>query len=305
MKKASVVAANVLWIGMVLASCGRATDMANVTLNIGIPTHDGLKELNLMKNLTSLTMLTAAPSCKQKNLYAAIRLNNDNEQTFSYPIDVSTPIGTSPTGNPDAVTKLFLGATLNKDIIVPVPKGAVFDFGVFGAFADPQNTDVDGNCEVRTGGVYAKNYVASGRRKAIVTGDTTLGLRVFTHESGPDTPIPGCLDSNDTDNINLGCAKKHFLNLQRVNNSDSFAYVAIEYLFSKTLLGHVFQGFNSWLNGLTVKLPRVFPIVIHFKYTSGGAVDQIQVIREPDAVDLATTLTGGAGTANPFYVQRF
>lgn len=272
-------------------SCGKKQDFANVTLNIGVMDHQGAKSYDLMRTISTAPNLMVGGTCKQPNLFAVTRLNNDDTQMYTYPISISSTItGTTP-ANATQITALFTSSTLDSEIRFPVPKGAAFDYGVFGALTDPIDANNDGTCDQYSGaapvsGSIYSTYVGAGHRKTEVSGDTVLNLNVFVVQSNSSNYALSCLDPNSPNNDNQLCARKDFIRLEKTLFGDNdFSYVKVEYLNALNRSERVVQYFNP-PSTLPTFLPHLFPMTITF-------------FRPTLNTTYTQTLTGSVGSSQP------
>jgi hypothetical protein len=155
------------------------------------------------------------------------------------------------------------------------------------------------------GGNIHPNYIAVGRKKAVVGADTVLNINVFALQSEQSMDTPSCLNPNDFDNEMQTCAKKDFVELLKTA-SNPFEYVKVEYLFGSNRKEHVFQAFDNWSPSVTkTHLPKIFPFVIRYM-NDGDTVERVQIINETDSIGpLDSAPTINAAASNPFYIRKY
>lgn len=267
------------WVSLsLLAACGKTSDIAWVRLDLGIPTEQGRKSVNLMDDFAALSQFEKAylkkASCKQQNLVAAVQLEGDAPQLFSYPIEISTAMGSAP-GTGAAVTALFSNAVLEKPIEFGVPKGAKFKFGVMGFFVDPSDANSDGICDRTTnnnppsGGNESATYSAFGDSEAIVDGSVVLALNVWAINAQQTPPANTCINSAIGQ---IECPSRSFIKLQNPNPYPISNW-RVEYLFANNRPFRVVQTFKAIAAdaaGDYVAIPRMFPIEVVYKPTGAA-----------------------------------
>jgi hypothetical protein len=268
---------------VVLASaCGKTTDIARVRLDIGVPTEQGLKSINLMEDFSNLSQFEKAhlkkASCKQQNLVAAVQLDGDNKQLFSYPIEISSTAGI-PT-DAATVTQLFSTATLAKPIEFGVPKGANFEFAIVGFFLEPVDNNGDGVCDRTSdnlppsGSNERTTYTAMGHGKAVVDNNTVLPVTVWTVAANANMGSPASATCTVSSTGEVLCPKNDFFKLYRIYTT-TVTKMRVEYLFANNRPFRLVQTFTAAIaNGTPgVYLPHLFPMEVNYE-VSGATITQ-------------------------------
>lgn len=291
----------VLWFWVVFSfftACGKTSDIAWVRLDLGIPTEQGRKSVNLMDDFAALSQFEKAylkkASCKQQNLVAAVQLEGDNKQVFSYPIEIVTATGTAP-GSATAVTALFSTAVLEKPIEFGVPKGANFDFAVVGFFVEPFDLNGDGICDrttdnaIPSGNNERTTYSAMGHGKATVDDSTVLPVNVWTVAADATMGSPAAAPCTTSAAGEVTCPKNDFYKLYRIFGT-AVNNLRVEYLFANNRPFRLVQMFsNSQANAASgVYLPHLFPVVVTYNLLGSSYVQKID---SPTATASSTDLS--------------
>jgi hypothetical protein len=219
-------------------------------------------------------------SCKQLNLVAAVQLDGDNKQIFSYPIEISSTAGI-PT-DAATVTQLFSTATLAKPIEFGVPKGSNFEFAVVGFFLEPIDNNGDGVCDRTTnntipdGSNERTTYTAMGHGKAVVDNNTVLPVTVWTVAANANMGSPASATCTVSSTGEAVCPKNDFFKLYRVYTT-AVTKMRAEYLFANNRPFRLVQTFTAaTANGTPgVYLPHLFPMEVSYEFSGATFTQKI------------------------------